>query len=288
MLSMKSTILTTILFFYYCSTFVSSYNPHAVGNTDRFNIHAAEITTPDKNRRAFLISSSSSIAGWATLTGTNVEPANAAESTITQSIDVSPLAHTFILSSTKGEPKAKPIRENDATRILTNARVVLVFDGGNVGGDGIGSIRTVQQILDLTERRKAGQGPGVTPGKVKVIVPSTSDAIAKAAVESGVGVIINSKVGSNPSDALKTLATDINKVLEDGDVVFLYPQLSKGTYNDGKFVQEAASTVNLPIGSAKSGGLVSILVNGPKGSSNPLKIVDGGYETCTLMWYDIE
>eukprot|EP00957_Ditylum_brightwellii_P165647 12610233-Ditylum_brightwellii.AAC.1 len=84
------------------------------------------------------------------------EAFGATDASVTQSIKVTPVAHTFVTSN----GKVKPLRENDATRFLTNARVVFLFYGEN-------SDELSGQVLALTKQRKDGQGPGVTPGNIK-------------------------------------------------------------------------------------------------------------------------
>jgi len=77
-------------------------------------------------------------------------------SSIANAIDikVTPLAHTFVTSDSKGKGIAKPVRENDFTRFLTNARVVLFFLGDSDGGGG------EREVTRLTKERKLGKGPG--------------------------------------------------------------------------------------------------------------------------------
>lgn len=67
------------------------------------------------------------------------------------------MAHTFVTAITKGQGVVKPTRENDFTRFLTNAKVVLLF-----AGDGGGSTAGEQEVTKLTKERKVGQGPGGT------------------------------------------------------------------------------------------------------------------------------
>ena len=171
------------------------------------------------------------------------------------------------------DPKAKPLRENDTTRILTNARVVLIYDAGS-------SLSTIETILDLTAKRKAGQGAGVTPGKVKLVLPSEQDSLATSAINCGVEIIVNPKAKVDDIQL-----EDLSKLLDEGDVVFFYPQPSRGTFSDGKKSADTASTLRLPRGATKGGGLVSVLVNGPR-SPSPVNILEDGYETCTVLWYD--
>ena len=151
-------------------------------------------------------------------------------------VKVTPLAHTFVTSS----GTIKPIRENDATRILTNARVVILTTGSGSTSSG------AQEILDLTVQRKAGKGAGVTAGNVQVLQASssvTANAIQDAAI-------------SMPA----------------GDVLFVGPVPSKGSVaEDAKLVSEVASSMNLKVNSE----VVSVLLDGPTsfGSTDQLATI---------------
>merc|ERR1711920_509333 len=106
------------------------------------------------------------VAGLATTSATapytSSQQANASSSSVSsikKSINVTPLAHTFIVSK-NGD--AKPIRENDATRLLTNAKIVFLFYDHNDNNVD----KVTKEILELTQKRKLGQGAGVTPGRL--------------------------------------------------------------------------------------------------------------------------
>ena len=110
------------------------------------------------SRRAFVTVASSVLATAGYYSPGPVLPASAAASeTGAVKVKVTPVAHTFVASAEKG---IKPLRENDATRFFTNARIVVPFYGG--GSDTSKLDSTFSEILDLTIKRKAEKGPGVT------------------------------------------------------------------------------------------------------------------------------
>jgi len=161
-------------------------------------------------------------------------------------IKVTPIAHTFV--TTGKSPSPKPIRENDATRFFTNARVVYIFDGN---GD---SAKLAQEVTYLTKKRKAEQGPGVTPGNLSTLEKGiTVDNVVKAANE-----------------------------LPEGDVLLVGPIPSQGTQGDGKLLAGTASSLGTFVGGQKGGGVISVLLNGPKEN---LKLVESGYPASELLWY---
>lgn len=180
--------------------------------------------------------------------------AQAAEADIlsTGAIKVTAIAHTFVTTGKSASPSVKPIRENDATRFFTNARVVYIFDG-NGNGD---SAKLAQEVIDLTQKRKAEQGPGVTPGNLSTLQKGiTIDRVVQAAKE-----------------------------LPDGDVLLVGPIPSQGTQGDGKLLQGAASGLGTFVGGQKGGGVISVLLNGPKEN---LKLVESGYPASELLWYSL-
>lgn len=83
-------------------------------------------------------------------------PAEAADvpDKVTQAVKVTAVAHTFIAST--GKASVKPIRENDATRFFTNARILHLF----YTGDEEKAYATTKEILDLTVKRKSAEGAG--------------------------------------------------------------------------------------------------------------------------------
>ena len=127
--------------------------------------------TPGSNiRRAFLHKCALMTA--APLTALPFLPQPAFAETITATVKVSPIAHTFIASSVaNSKTPVKPLRENDATRLFTNARVVHLF----YDGEDDKAIQTAREVLNLIVKRKEGVGPGVTPGKVHFLAGSSSD-----------------------------------------------------------------------------------------------------------------
>jgi hypothetical protein len=191
---------------------------------------------------------------------------------VTQTVKVTPVAHTFVSStpsSSNGNKASliKPLRENDATRYFTNAKVVHLF----YDGDADQAMQTAKDILQLTVQRKAGQGPGVTPGKVHLLVNGLED-------ESTYSNIPGLELLKSPS--LKFALTN----LPVGDVVFLPPKKSNGTIINGMLVEQSALTSGLEVGGTKSGGVISCLINGPK-EPESIAVLDGGYTTSTILWY---
>jgi hypothetical protein len=185
-------------------------------------------------RRAFLTTTTAAIAA-----STLPQPALSAD------IKVTPIAHTFITAS----GAAKPIRENDATRLFTNARVVYLFEGKGADS-GFAS-----EVLDLTVKRKAGEGPGVTPGSVQVSKSAAPDAVAAAA-----------------------------KNMPEGDVLLVGPIPSGGTAADGKVLADTAKALGTFVGGKTGGGVISVLLDGPR---EGLKLEEGGYPTSELLWYSL-
>jgi hypothetical protein len=191
-------------------------------------------------RRAFLTGASSAVLA------TTILPRSARSA----DLKVTPLAHTFITSSGTA---AKPIRENDATRFFTNAKVVYLLEG--TGADpGLAA-----EVLDLTVKRKAGQGGGVTPGSVQVISSTTS---SKA---------LDAVVGAT-------------KAMPEGDVLIVGPIPSGGTAADGKLLADTAKALGTFVGGKTGRGVISVLLDGPR---EGLKLEEGGYPTSELLWYSL-
>jgi hypothetical protein len=179
-------------------------------------------------------------------------------------IKVTPIAHTFITAS----GVAKPIRENDATRFFTNARLVYLFEGKDADAS------LVSEVLDLTVKRKAGQGPGVTPGNVKVI--SSSKQLGDVASQMGLDVLAKGENQATVVEAAKSLI--------EGDVLLVGPIPSGGTAVDGKTLADSASALGTFVGGKIGGGVISVLLDGPR---EGLKLDDGGYPTSELLWYSL-
>lgn len=182
-------------------------------------------------------------------------------------IKVTPLAKTFITSGGKG---AKPIRENDATRYFTNARVVFLLEGTS-GGTTTGDL-----VLRVTAERKAGRGPGVTPGNVQLLsYKSSSSSLPEGVVSAGtaadVGVLV-SKI------------SDLVPKLPEGDVLLVGPIPSRGTAGDGKLLADTASAVKSFVGGKTGGGVVSVLLDGPR---EGLLLEENGYPVSELLWYSL-
>mmetsp|Transcript_44449 Transcript_44449/g.53774 ORF Transcript_44449/g.53774 Transcript_44449/m.53774 type:complete len:235 (+) Transcript_44449:121-825(+) len=210
----------------------------------------------EKPRRHFLSSSISFIGGTTVFT----PPCRA---TATQQlIKVTPLAHTFVVS--KSSTTVKPIRENDSTRILTNARVVLLFLGSATQQrqqqeEGSRTTSVTEEIVALTVKRKREKGPGVTPGDVKQVggeISSSFDSVR--------GLMASNAIG-------------------DGDCLLVGPLVSAGAREDEKIVKKYANELGLEIGAEKSGGVVGVLLNGPR-APNTLDIEGEAY---SLLWYSV-
>lgn len=206
-------------------------------------------------RRSFLIS----IAATTTTFLLSPPLANAAID-----IKVSNVAHTFITSSNK----PKPLRENDATRYLTNAKVVYLFKGNNNDETNL-----FNEIVQLTIDRKAGQGPGVTPGNVHVLTTSATSKEAAAVTT----IVKDSITTQTVVEAVASSSLDT-----DGDILLVGPLPSKSTVRNGKMVAEAAQALGIKVGGAREGGLVSVLMDGP---TQGLLMEEEGYPTSTILWY---
>lgn len=138
-------------------------------------------------------------------------------------------------------------------------------------GDADQAMQTAKDILQLTVQRKVGQGAGVTPGKVHLLLNGVED-------ETTYSNIPGLELLKDPS--LKFALTN----LPVGDVVFLPPKKSNGTIINGMLVEQSALTSGLEVGGTKSGGVISCLINGPK-DPDSIAVLDGGYTTSTILWY---
>ena len=183
-------------------------------------------------------------------------------------IKVTPMAHTFITSSGTA---AKPIRENDATRFFTNAKVVYLLQGKD---DESKPSRLAEDILDLTVKRKAGEGPGVTPGKVRLF--SSNKSLADVAAGLDVDVIFSVK-----SELVASVVATA-KAMAEGDVLVVGPIPSRGVASDGKLLAETAKGLGTFVGGKTGRGVLSVLLDGPRES---LQLVDNGYPISDLLWY---
>jgi hypothetical protein len=172
-------------------------------------------------------------------------------------IKVTPIAHTFLMTGGKST-SPKPIRENDATRYFTNARVVYVFEGsGSNSGD---NQRLAQDVIDLTKTRKAEKGPGVTPGNVQTLASKSSGEVMLPGV------------------------VETAKKMPDGDVLVVGPIPSLGTQGDGRLLEKTASGLGTFVGGKKEQGVISVLLNGPREN---LKLVESGFPISELLWYSL-
>lgn len=189
------------------------------------------------------------------------------------SIKVTPLAHTFVVSSGSGTtPSVKPIRENDATRIFTNAKIALFFLTENVNMDS----DDITNLISLIAKCKIDQGAGVTPGKVNCLLPVSSTKLVAQGIPSDVNVDSYDPSKSTLVEVLSSKYGDIMN--EGGDTVMVFLSLSE--------VQNSASNCakkfQLYLGKEKGGGVVSALFNGSTnfGSEGDLKGLD-------LLWYSV-
>jgi hypothetical protein len=210
--------------------------------------------TDEASRRKFLATATSAAIGATVF----ARPAQAVD------IKVSPLAHTFVTAT----GTAKPVRENDATRFCTNAKVVYLFEGKDTNANLAG------EMLDLTVKRKAGEGPGVTPGKVGVL----SSKKAFADVAAGLGLDTTSKAES--IDYVVATA----KTMPEGDVLFVGPIPSAGVATDGKILADTAAGLGTFVGAKTGGGVISVLLDGPR---QDVEFEAGGYPVSDLLWYSI-
>ena len=198
-------------------------------------------------------------------------PASAAASeTGAVKVKVTPVAHTFVASVDKG---IKPLRENDATRFFTNARIVVPFYGG--GSDTSKLDSTFSDILDLTIKRKAEKGPGVTPGDV-IFGKVAGQRVASAASAKMVAV-----KDSSPS----SFSAAASALSAEGDVLILSPFPTKGTADDGKVVAAIAEAAGLEAG-ARGGQVLGLLIDGPRDPQSVL-LSEGGSALQPILWYSI-
>jgi hypothetical protein len=176
----------------------------------------------------------------------------------TGKIKVTAIAHTFV--TTGKSPSPNPIRENDATRFFTNARVMYLFVGSN---DDDNSLKLAQEVTDLTKQRKAEKGPGVTPGNIQTLD-------------------INQE-SESPSAIIARVVKAANQMPE-GDVLVVGPIRSTGTGGDGRLLMDTASGLGTFVGGKKEQGVVSVLLNGPKEN---LKLIESGFPASELLWYSL-
>lgn len=227
------------------------------------------------SRRAFAKAASSALAtaGYCSIMGPVPPVSAAASETGAVKVKVTPVAHTFVASADKG---IKPLRENDATRFFTNARIMVSFYGG--GSDTSKLDSTFAEILDLTIKRKAEKGSGVTPGDVifgeiagQRVAPSASAANAKM-------VAVKDTSPSSVSAAVSALSAE-------GDVLILSPTPTKGTAGDGKVLAAIAEAAGLEAG-ARGGQVLGLLIDGPRDPQSVL-LSEGGYALQPILWYSI-
>lgn len=206
------------------------------------------------SRRTFLATSTSAVIGSTAY----IQPSNAVD------VKVSPLAHTFVTAS--GAPK--PVRENDATRFFTNAKIVYLLEGKDA------TTNLAGEVLDLTVKRKAGEGPGVTPGKVRLL--SSQKSLADMAVGFGLDVV------SKPISVDSVVA--VAKGMPEGDVLLVGPIPSGGVAADGKILASTATGLGTFVGGKTGGGVISVLLDGPR---QDLSMEAGGYPVSDILWYSL-
>ena len=214
------------------------------------------------DRRAFFPFIPACAAAAATLVVVPVAHADTAAATATALVKVTPLAHTFVVSS----GKVKPIRENDVTRIIANARIVVSFRGSSSDDpDPPAPLSSFGAVVDLVEKRKTAQGAGVTPGTVTILTT-----VAGAS--------------SQPSPASIAEAAS---ALPEGCALVVPPTKSGGTAADGRFLEQVAKAAGgLEVGGSRGGGVLGVLLNGPR-DPYPIYVAEGGYEAPTVLWYDL-
>lgn len=222
------------------------------------------------SRRAF-VTATLATAGYCSL-GPALPVSAAASETGAVKVKVTPVAHTFVASA-KG---VKPLRENDATRFFTNARIVVPFYGGGFDTGKLDA--TFAELLNLTIKRKAEKGPGVTPGDVifgeiagQRVTPFASAANAKM-------VAVKDASPSSVSAAVSALSAE-------GDVLILSPTPTKGTAGDGKVLTAIAEAAGLEAG-ARGGQVLGLLIDGPRDPQSVL-LSEGGYALQPILWYSI-
>ena len=187
-------------------------------------------------------------------------------------IKVTPMAHTFITSSS-GSSSPKPLRENDATRYLTNAKVVYLFSGS--------SDKLPENVLKLTYERKLEAKAGVTPGTI--YLASMNQAMIDSAISLNLPSY-SSKDGLDLSYSSDSIASLARSLPNDGDTLLVGPIPSTGVSGDGKMVADCAKNLGLSTGGAKSGGVLSVLLDGPVQN---LEMESGNYPISTILWYSI-
>jgi len=238
----------------------------------RYNSYSCDVVrqSAGRDRRIFLGGMASSLVPL--VTGFVPLPANALD------IKVTPVAHTFLTSS--GAPK--PVRENDATRLLTNARVVYLFV--SEGGDSKEKKSMLStEVLTLTAKRKAGRGSGVTPGQLHV---ATFDAPLKETATS-LDLLLSP---ASPATTVKNFLSSAKEVsiiaasLPEGDTLVVGPIASSGVAAEGKLIADCANYLGVEVGGAKSGGVISVVLDGPRQN---VVMEEQGYPTSTLLWYSI-
>mmetsp|Transcript_8528 Transcript_8528/g.14152 ORF Transcript_8528/g.14152 Transcript_8528/m.14152 type:complete len:247 (-) Transcript_8528:161-901(-) len=183
-------------------------------------------------------------------------------------IKVTPIAHTF---TTSNGATVKPLRENDATRFLTNAKVVFMLEGS----DGAANEDLASVVLEMTTKRKADQGAGVTPGKIHVACMSKE--LLKSAETLG---LQSEAVKEVSPSSISGLATKI----PPGDTLIVGPMRSGGTGADGKLIAETAQALGVAVGGAREGGVLSILLDGPRAD---VVLEENGYPISTILWYNV-
>mmetsp|Transcript_43009 Transcript_43009/g.43730 ORF Transcript_43009/g.43730 Transcript_43009/m.43730 type:complete len:295 (+) Transcript_43009:140-1024(+) len=218
-------------------------------------------------RRNFLIDISTTMIATATVAivfpvRPEIVSANDDSKTIiaTGSVKVTPIAHTFIMSS----GSIKTVRENDATRYFTNARIVYLFDGKSINGgnNNNNNISVAKEVIELTIKRKTDRGPGVTAGNIETMDVPTSISTTK----------------------IVEIVTAKAKLMPDGDILLVGPLPSTGTTSDGKILANTASNLGIFVGGKSGGGVISVLLDGPREN---LIIEESGYPTSELLWYSL-
>ena len=113
----------------------------------------------------------------------------------------------------------------------------------------------------------------MTPGNV--VVATANGAMSDAAKGAGATVETLNVV---TAEAVAKAAGGIGA----GDVLVVGPVPAKSTASNGVLVADTAKLLGVDVGGAKSGGVLSVLVDGP---SKEIRLQEDGYPLSTILWY---
>lgn len=120
----------------------------------------------------------------------------------------------------------------------------------------------------------------MTPGRVTLVTRDTKKgqtALFDEKSSSGLDVYKASSLDFLP----ELIASD---KIGEGDCLLIEPLPSGGAREDEKILKACASKLGLEVGGGKSGGVVGVLLNGPR-APNTFDVGEGG--GYSLLWYDI-